>query len=73
MDIVWTDEECKTWKCGEAYTHVPTDGFGTTKSPKTDVHWKSITEYLAAKEAARCDAWKDEVQNLLVFVSSAIK
>ncbi|KAF9530745.1 hypothetical protein CPB83DRAFT_762541, partial [Crepidotus variabilis] len=31
------------------------------------MHWKSVTEYLAAKEEARCDAWKDEVQNLLVF------
>ncbi|KAF9527215.1 hypothetical protein CPB83DRAFT_739952, partial [Crepidotus variabilis] len=30
-------------------------------------HWNTVLEYISTKEKDRCNVWKDEVQNLLVF------
>ncbi|KAF9522953.1 hypothetical protein CPB83DRAFT_732038, partial [Crepidotus variabilis] len=29
--------------------------------------WKVVQEYYTTREEVRCDAWKDEVQHLLIF------
>ncbi|KAF9524641.1 hypothetical protein CPB83DRAFT_749692, partial [Crepidotus variabilis] len=30
-------------------------------------HWKTVSDHLIQREAERCEAWKDEVDKLLVF------
>ncbi|PPQ94931.1 hypothetical protein CVT25_004417 [Psilocybe cyanescens] len=47
------------WKCGEAYQY---------PIPKPDGNpWEIVLEALLKKDKVQCDAWKDEVQNLLIF------
>lgn len=48
------------WKCGEPYIYpIP----AVEGDP-----WKILLAPLMEKDKAQCDAWKDEVQNLLIFV-----
>jgi len=45
-----------------------------TPLPKTDDDpFIPLLETQKEKDKARCEAWKDEVQNLLIFVSLAFK
>jgi len=49
------------WNCGDTYEYpIP--------KPNGD-SWEVILHALLKKDKAQCDAWKDEVQNLLIFVS----
>lgn len=50
----------RTWKCGEPYQY---------SIPEPDGNpWEVVLEALLKKDKIQCDAWKDEVQNLLIFV-----
>lgn len=40
------------------------------KKPTGDV-WEHLLEPLLERDKAQCAAWKDEVQNLLIFVSNS--
>jgi len=51
----------RTWKCGEPYQY-------SIPEPDGDP-WEVVLEALLKKDKIQCDAWKDEVQNLLIFVS----
>ncbi|KAF8175580.1 hypothetical protein BJ912DRAFT_33453 [Pholiota molesta] len=52
-------DQPKVWKCGEAYEY---------PIPKPDGNpWEVVLEALLKKDKVQCDAWKDEVQNLLIF------
>ncbi|KAF9472404.1 hypothetical protein BDN70DRAFT_844557 [Pholiota conissans] len=51
--------ESKMWKCGEEYEY---------PVPKSEGNpWEVVLEALIKKDKVQCDAWKDEVQNLLIF------
>lgn len=51
----------KIWRWSEEYKYA---------IPKPDGdYWDIILERHLAKDKFQCDAWKDEVQNLLIFVS----
>uniref|UniRef100_A0A8H8CG05 CHAT domain-containing protein n=1 Tax=Psilocybe cubensis TaxID=181762 RepID=A0A8H8CG05_PSICU len=49
----------KEWELTDEFEEAP-------KKPEGDP-WKVILDPLIAKENIRCNAWKDEVQNLLIF------
>lgn len=51
----------KVWEMDDQFNFAP-------DKPDGD-HWMLLLEPLLKKDKARCDAWKDEVQNLLIFVS----
>ncbi|KAF8901368.1 hypothetical protein CPB84DRAFT_1777694 [Gymnopilus junonius] len=47
------------WRCGGAYEY---------PIPKPDGNpWEVVLEALLKKDKLQCAAWKDEVQNLLIF------
>jgi hypothetical protein len=48
------------WKYNDPYQYPIPRG---TEDP-----WETLLEPLLAKDQVQCDAWKDEVQNLLIFV-----
>lgn len=51
----------KLWKCSDSYRF---------QVPRPDGDpWELVLEPLLQKDKMRCEAWKDEVQNLLIFVS----
>lgn len=50
----------RTWKCGEPYQYAIPEPVGNP--------WEVVLEALLKKDKIQCDAWKDEVQNLLIFV-----
>ncbi|KAF9529488.1 hypothetical protein CPB83DRAFT_764944, partial [Crepidotus variabilis] len=37
------------------------------KGSDPEEHWKTVAEHLMEREKGRCEAWKDEVDKLLVF------
>lgn len=51
----------KEWELSDDFEEAP-------KKPESDP-WKVLLDPLLEKENIRCNAWKDEVQNLLIFVS----
>ena len=52
----------KPWNYGDPYEN-PLSG-------RKEDPWAVLIRPLVAKDKARCEAWKDEVQNLLIFVSA---
>lgn len=50
----------KMWQCGDPYKYPIRDQEGN--------NWERLLEPLLEADKAQCDAWKDEVQNLLIFV-----
>lgn len=47
------------WKCGDPYQY---------SIPEPDGNpWEVVLKALLKKDKVQCDAWKDEVQNLLIF------
>ncbi|KAF6749530.1 hypothetical protein DFP72DRAFT_1048830 [Ephemerocybe angulata] len=52
-------ERKQTWKCGGKYVY-------DLPKPK-DEPWTELLRPLQSQDAARCDGWKEEVQNLLIF------
>jgi len=53
-------QEPKMWRPGDPYQYpIP--------EPNGDP-WEFVLEALLKKDKVQCDAWKDEVQNLLIFV-----
>lgn len=48
------------WKCGEPYQFPLPEPIGDP--------WQTVLTPLMEKDKARCEAWKEEVQNLLIFV-----
>ncbi|KAF9552480.1 hypothetical protein CPC08DRAFT_646840, partial [Agrocybe pediades] len=47
------------WDCGNPYEY---------PIPKPDTNsWEIVLEALLKKDKVQCNAWKDEVQNLLIF------
>ncbi|RXW17938.1 hypothetical protein EST38_g7924 [Candolleomyces aberdarensis] len=52
-------EDNKLWECGHPYKHpLPTPA---------EEPWTQILKPLQKKDEARCKAWKEEVQNILIF------
>jgi len=51
----------KPWNYGDPYKHPLPE--------RNEDPWALLMKPLMAKDKARCEAWKDEVQNLLIFVS----
>lgn len=50
------------WQCG---------GENKFEVPKPEGNiWKTCVEPLLEEDRLQCEAWKDEVHNLLIFVSS---
>ena len=50
----------RMWRCGQEYQY---------PIPKPDGNpWEVVLESLLKKDQVQCAAWKDEVQNLLIFV-----
>jgi len=50
----------RRWKCGEPYHYSIPEPEGNP--------WEVVWEALLKKDKIQCDGWKDEVQNLLIFV-----
>ena len=55
------------WDCGEKY-HFSLDTEKTKE--QADDPGKFVADSLKTREGIRCDLWKDEINNLLIFVSS---
>lgn len=57
-------QEAKLWRCGH-----PQNSEHKYPIPEpTGDPWENLLTPLLQKDKAQCDAWKDEVQNLLIFV-----
>lgn len=57
-----SQKEPELWKLDTVFKHAP---------PRPDGDpWSILLKPLLDKDKKRCDAWKDEVQNLLIFVSN---
>lgn len=54
----------KKWQCGDPYQYPVTE--------KGD-QWQMLLKPLLEKDHDQCQSWKDEVQNLLIFVSAMIR
>jgi len=55
------------WACGEKYYY----SLDTDKNKKqADDPGTLVVDNLRTRERIRCDLWKDEINNLLIFVSS---
>jgi len=54
------------WTCGEKY-HYSLDAEKNKK--QADDPGTLVVDNLKTRERIRCDLWKDEINNLLVFVS----
>jgi len=55
------------WVCGEKYLY----SLESDKNKKqADDPGALVVENLKTRERIRCDLWKDEINNLLIFVSS---
>ncbi|CAA7267127.1 unnamed protein product [Cyclocybe aegerita] len=55
---------------GRAVTEDPKPATFISGAPKTDEgldHWATLLEPVQKKDKAQCEAWKDEVQNILIF------
>ncbi|KAF8911658.1 hypothetical protein CPB84DRAFT_1913055 [Gymnopilus junonius] len=56
-------KEAKLWRCGH-----PQNSEHKYPIPEYDEDaWENLLAPLLKKDKAQCDAWKDEVQNLLIF------
>ncbi|KAJ3500850.1 hypothetical protein NLJ89_g9608 [Agrocybe chaxingu] len=53
------EDDPKLWKCGDPYQY-------TIPKPEGNP-WEVVLDALMKKDKVQCDAWKDEVQNLLIF------
>jgi hypothetical protein len=52
------------WKCGDAFQY---------PIPKADGdQYEKLLAPLFKRDRVQCEAWKDEVQNLLIFVSNPV-
>ncbi|KIM38081.1 hypothetical protein M413DRAFT_30484 [Hebeloma cylindrosporum] len=51
----------RIWECGSRYKYFP------AKLAGDEDPWQPLLESLIKKENIRCNSWKDEVQNLLLF------
>lgn len=52
------------WRCGDTYQY---------PIPKAnDDSWEVVFEAMMKHDRDRCNGWKDEVQNLLIFVRFAL-
>lgn len=52
----------KLWRCGDPYRYPFPEAGGDP--------WNSVLEPYRKNDKIQCEAWKDEVQNLLIFVRS---
>ncbi|KAJ3497392.1 hypothetical protein NLJ89_g10353 [Agrocybe chaxingu] len=53
-------EESASFRCGDPY------GFSPRREDGVD-YWETITDPVRRKDNAQCDAWKNEVKNILIF------
>ncbi|KAF8957091.1 hypothetical protein BDZ97DRAFT_120112 [Flammula alnicola] len=52
-------EKPKLWKCGDPYKFAPPQEEGDP--------WDKLLQPMLKRDKEQCDAWKDEVENLLIF------
>lgn len=56
--------KAKIWRCGDPYKY---------PFPETEGNpWTTVLEPYMKNDRIQCEAWKDEVQNLLIFVSISL-
>jgi len=51
------------WECGDPYQY---------KIPQNGDPWENLLARRMESDKVQCETWKDEVQNLLIFVSSTL-
>ena len=56
----------KPWRCGDTRLYdIPKNG---DDIPKNDDGWQKFNAIVEKYDNGMCGAWKDEVDNLLIFV-----
>ena len=60
-------DETQPWRCGDPYS-VPVETALRSKDSEEE-HWRTVADYIIKREKETCNVWKEEVKNLLTFVS----
>lgn len=64
MTIRVQSKEPKVWKCGNPQN----SEYKFPMAEPSGDHWEKLLASLLKKDKIQCDSWKEEVQNLLIFV-----
>ena len=53
----------QTWQVGDQFKY---------SIPKDGKHWETLLEPMMERDRTQCAAWKEEIQNLVIFVSQLV-